>query len=77
MNKKVLEKRNSLERFIREQTLGPGINGYRFINIEDEELTNKKLSEEDPINYTSEILDIVPAAIYSTEFYSQKIIGDS
>src|SRR5690606_37959135 len=56
----------SLERFIREQTLGPGINGYRFINIEDEELTNKKLSEEDPINYTSEILDIVPAAIYST-----------
>lgn len=66
MNKKVLEKRNSLERFIREQTLGPGINGYRFINIEDEELTNKKLSEEDPINYTSEILDIVPAAIYST-----------
>lgn len=63
---KILEKRNSLERFIREQTLGPGINGYKFIDLENEELVNRKLINEEPINYLSEILDIVPAAIYST-----------
>ena len=33
---KIIEKRNSLERFIREQTLGPGINGYRYVDIENE-----------------------------------------
>lgn len=53
---KILDKRNSLEQFIREQTLGPGINGYRYVDLENEA----------PINYFSEILDIVPAAIYST-----------
>lgn len=63
---KILEKRNSLERFIREQTLGPGINGYRYVDLENEELVIKRLIKEDPINYSSEILDIVPAAIYST-----------
>lgn len=63
---KILEKRNSLERFIREQTLGPGINGYRFVDLENEELVTKPLIKEDPINYSTEILDIVPAAIYST-----------
>ena len=63
---KVLKKRKSLERFIREQTLGPGINGYRYVDLEDEELVIKALKEEEPINYSSEILDIVPAAIYST-----------
>ena len=63
---KIIEKRNSLERFIREQTLGPGINGYRYVDIEDETLVNQNLIGEAPINYSSEILDIVPAAIYST-----------
>lgn len=63
---KILEKRNSLERFIREQTLGPGINGYRFVDLENEELVTKTLIKEEPINYSTEILDIVPAAIYST-----------
>lgn len=63
---KIIDKRNSLERFIREQTLGPGINGYRFVDLENEELVTKTLIKEDPINYLSEILDIVPAAIYST-----------
>ena len=38
---KILEKRNSLERFIREQTLGPGINGYRYVDLENEELITK------------------------------------
>jgi hypothetical protein len=64
---KILEKRISLERFIREQTLGPGINGYRYVDLENEQvLNNKKLILEKPINYTTEILDIVPAALYST-----------
>lgn len=63
---KILNKRNSLERFIREQTLGPGINGYRFVDLENEVLLNRILLKEEPIKYTSEILDIVPAAIYST-----------
>lgn len=63
---KIIDKRNSLERFIREQTLGPGINGYRFVDLENEELVTKLLIKEDPINYSTEILDIVPAAIYST-----------
>lgn len=63
---KVLSKRNSLERFIREQTLGPGINGYRYVDIEDQTTISKNLVLEEPINYSTEILDIVPAAIYST-----------
>lgn len=63
---KILNKRNSLERFIREQTLGPGINGYRYVDIEDEALLSKNLLKEESIKYSSEILDIVPAAIYST-----------
>lgn len=63
---KIIDKRNSLERFIREQTLGPGINGYRFVDLENEVLLNRILLKEEQINYSSEILDIVPAAIYST-----------
>ncbi len=63
---KIIDKRNSLERFIREQTLGPGINGYRYVDLENEALISRILINEDPINYSSEILDIVPAAIYST-----------
>ena len=63
---KIIYKRNSLERFIREQTLGPGINGYRFVDLENEELITKTLIKEEPIYYSTEILDIVPAAIYST-----------
>lgn len=63
---KVLHKRSSLETFIREQTLGPGINGYKYVDLEDEILVNKKLSVEPSLNYETEILDIVPAAIYST-----------
>lgn len=63
---KILDKRNSLERFIREQTLGPGISGYKYVDIEDEALIRKNLLKEESIKYSSEILDIVPAAIYST-----------
>lgn len=63
---KIIDKRISLERFIREQTLGPGINGYRYVDLENEILLSKILLKEKPLNYSTEILDIVPAAIYST-----------
>lgn len=63
---KVLQKRSSLETFIREQTLGPGINGYKYVDLEDDNLVKRDLKTEPSINYDSEILDIVPAAIYST-----------
>ncbi len=63
---KVLNKRSSLETFVREQTLGPGINGYKYVDLEDDVLIEKDLNIEPFINYASEILDIVPAAIYST-----------
>lgn len=60
------EKRESLERFIKEQTLGPGINGFRFIDVENEDFQKTKIDKLKPIDYTSEIIDIVPAAVYST-----------
>ena len=63
---KVLQKRISLETFIREQTLGPGINGYKYVDLNDAVLVKKDLKGEPFINYDTEILDIVPAAIYST-----------
>ncbi|MCF0075332.1 hypothetical protein LZD49_32945 [Dyadobacter sp. CY261] len=63
---KIFEKRNTLEQFIREQTIGPGIAGYRYIDIDDVMLTQKSIAEAHPIDYHNEILDIVPAAIYST-----------
>jgi len=63
---KINEKRESLERFIKEQTLGPGINGFRFIDIENEDFQKTKIDKLKPINYYNEIIDIVPAAVYST-----------
>lgn len=63
---KILDKRTSLEHFIQEQTLGPGINGYRVVDLDDISIVNKSLLNEPAINYTTEILDIVPAAVYST-----------
>lgn len=62
----IREKRDSLERFIREQTLGPGINGYRFVDVTDEEIVNKNIKDLSPAEYSNEIIDIVPAAVYST-----------
>ncbi len=60
------EKRDSLERFIREQTIGPGINGYRFVDLENEVLIKSNVSNLFPIEYSNEIIDIVPAAVYGT-----------
>lgn len=63
---KTLEKREALERFIREQTLGPGISGYRFINLSASCNADKNLLTEAPINNTFEILNTMPASVYST-----------
>ena len=62
----IKEKRDSLERFIREQTIGPGINGYRFVDLENETILKSNISELLPIEYSEEIIDIVPAAVYGT-----------
>lgn len=63
---KILEKRNSLEQFIKEQTIGPGINGYRFVDLEEGQLLEDDLLTCLPVEYSNEIIDIVPAAVYST-----------
>ncbi len=62
----IFEKRKSLERFIREQTLGPGINGFRFIDLHDQVLIKNDLLKKHLLGYSSEILDRAPASVYST-----------
>lgn len=58
-------KRDSLERFINEQVLGPGVSGFRFLDVTDS-LLEKDVSTLSPIEYTNEIINIVPAGVYST-----------
>ncbi len=63
---KIIDKRNSLERFIREQVLGPGVNGYRFVDLENESITYRNLLNEDSIKYDYEIINSMPASVYSS-----------
>lgn len=63
---KIFNKRESLERFIKEQTLGPGISGYRFVNLASNCDAEKNLITEPPINNNTEILNAMPASVYST-----------
>lgn len=63
---KIYKKRQELERFIKEQTLGPGISGYRFLNLNNSENSLKDLRSAYPINNDHEILNTMPAALYST-----------
>lgn len=63
---KILKKRESLERFIREQTIGPGISGYRFVNLSATYNENQNLLTEAPLNNSFEILNTMPASVYST-----------
>ncbi len=62
----IKEKRHSLEKFIEEQILGPGISGFRFISIENPILQTKNLSFLNPLEYQNEIINTVPAGVYST-----------
>jgi len=63
---KIFNKREELERFIREQTIGPGISGYRFVNLDATCYAEKNLKTEFPIYNEFEILNTMPAALYST-----------
>lgn len=63
---KILKKRESLERFIREQTIGPGISGYRFVNLSSTSNADQNLLFEVPLNNFFEILNTMPASVYST-----------
>ena len=58
----IKEKRDSLERFIREQTIGPGINGYRFVDLENEVLVKSDISKLFPIEYSNEIMNNIPSS---------------
>jgi len=73
----IFNKREELERFIREQTLGPGISGYRFVNLEATCNAEKDFKTEFPINNEFEILNTMPAALYSTGILFPKDDSDS
>ena len=62
----ILKKRKSLEQFIREQTIGPGINGYRFVDLNNTSISQNNLKTDSPIKNTTEIVNTMPAALYST-----------
>ncbi len=62
----IKEKRQELELFLRSQTLGPGISGYRFVCTEDADLMVNNLLKYPVIKNEKELLNIVPAAVYST-----------
>lgn len=62
----IKEKRQSLEKFIAEQTFGPGVSGFRFVSIENEALLSKDFSSLQPIDYKTELINTVPAGVYST-----------
>lgn len=62
----IKEKREKLESFLREQLLGPGGSGFRFIDIESQDIKEKDLKTLSPFDYSEELLNIVPAGIYST-----------
>ena len=62
----IKRKRDSLERFLREQLYGPGISGYRYVDLENDPIVKSQIKNLLPIDYCNEIIDIVPAAVYST-----------
>jgi len=51
----IIEKRNGLEQFVRQQTIGPAIMGHRFIDI-----------QEGSPDHAREVLNNTPGALYST-----------
>jgi len=62
----ILTKRNDLERFIREQTIGHGVMGCRYVDIQNPELISENLREKAPLDYINEIINNAPGAMYST-----------
>lgn len=64
-----LDKRTSLEQFVKEQIIGPGAYNKRFFFLDSwdkSEFAGKKISGEYPINNLSEIIPEVPAYQYSS-----------
>lgn len=59
-------KRSELQRFITEQTLGPGASGYRFVRLNDENVLQSDLTKAKGLSYHNELINIVPAGVYST-----------
>ena len=59
-------KRENLVRFIREQTLGPGISGYRFLELNNPIIDHSSLIYAIPLENQQEIIDAAPATLYST-----------
>lgn len=59
-------KRDHLEQFIIEQLIGPGVSGYRFVNLQNEKIFSKNLLAERSIEYSEEVINIVPGGVYST-----------
>jgi hypothetical protein len=62
----IWKKRKELERFIREQTLGPGIMGHRLVDLQQTDLLAQELITLLPIDNYEEIINNVPGALYST-----------
>lgn len=62
----IRKKREQLEQFVIEQTLGPGINQYRYVDLQNIKLLSKNILLERPIDYSNELINIVPAGVYST-----------
>lgn len=64
-----LDKRTSLEQFVKEQIIGPGAYNKRFFFLDSwdkSEFAGKKISGEYPINNVSEVIPEVPAYQYSS-----------
>jgi len=58
------KKRCQLVGFIREQTIGPGATGSRFLDLKDQDAF--PLESRSPLLYHAELINTVPAGIYST-----------
>jgi hypothetical protein len=65
-NSLIYSKRENLVRFIREQTLGPGISGYRFLSLDNPLLESSSLTKAIPLHNEKELIDVAPATVYST-----------
>ena len=61
----IVNKRNSLEQFVREQLLGPGSERFKYIALQDNSY-REELESQILLNNRNELISSVPGAIYST-----------
>ena len=64
----IAEKRKDLIKFIRQQIIGPGAIGYRYVDTEDVETLANDLKISEPGQYTNELINSVPGAFYSFRY---------